>query len=78
MINRINRHIEKCIGNKYLMLVSTDESKDMLKRYEELGKKFKDLIRSTANNSDNYDEKYLEIKFNSVDSLPLNKNNIAC
>ena len=60
------------------MLVSTDESKDMLKRYEELGKKFKDLIRSTANNSDNYDEKYLEIKFNSVDSLPLNKNNIAC
>ena len=60
------------------MLVSTDESKDMLKRYEELGKKFKDLIRSTANNSDNYDEKYLEIKFNSGDSLPLNKNNIAC
>lgn len=61
-----------------MTLAHNDESKDTLKIYEKLGKKFKDLIRSTANNSDNYDEKYLEIKFNSGDSLPLNKNNIAC
>ena len=33
----------------------------------------KDLIRSIANNSDNYDEKYIRIKFNSDDDLPLKK-----
>ena len=35
--------------------------------------KIKDLIRSLTKNSDNYDEKYMKIKFNSDDELPLNK-----
>ena len=29
--------------------------------------KIKDLIKSITNNSDNYDEKYMKIKFNSDD-----------
>ena len=29
------------------------------------------MIRSITNNSDNYDEKYMTIKFNSDDILPL-------
>ena len=33
----------------------------------------RDLIRSIAINSDNYDEKYMNIKFNSDDSLHLRK-----
>ena len=33
----------------------------------------KDLIRSITKNLDNYDEKYMKIKFNSDDDLPLNK-----
>ena len=33
----------------------------------------RDLIRPIAKNSDNYVEKYMKIKFNSNDSLPLNK-----
>ena len=33
----------------------------------------RDLIRSVTNNSDNYDEKYLKIKFNSYNGLPLTK-----
>ena len=32
-----------------------------------------DIIRSITNNSDNYDEKYMTIKFNPVHDLPLNK-----
>ena len=43
------------------MLVSTDESKDTWKRFEELWSKIRDLIRSVTNNSGNYDEKYPEI-----------------
>ena len=35
--------------------------------------KIGDLIRSVTKNSDNYDEKYMKIKFNSDDELPLNK-----
>ena len=42
---------------------------------EELRIKIKDLIRSITKNSDDfdYDEKYMKIKFNSDDELPLNK-----
>ena len=43
------------------------------KKYKEMWIKIKDLIRSLTKNSDNYDEKYMKIKFNSDDELPLNK-----
>ena len=39
------------------MLVPTDESKDTLKKYKEMWSKVRDLIRSTTNNSEDYDEK---------------------
>ena len=48
----------------FLTPAHTDESKDTLKRFEELWKKLKDLIRSINNNSDDYDEKGVKIKFN--------------
>ena len=35
--------------------------------------KIGDLIRSVTKNSDNCDEKYMKIKFNWDDELPLNK-----
>ena len=44
-----------------------------IKKYEELWSKIRDLIRSMNKNSDDYDEKYMKIKFNSDDELPLNK-----
>ena len=43
------------------------------KKYKELWSKIRDLIRSITKNSDDYDEKYMENKFNSDDELPLNK-----
>ena len=33
----------------------------------------RDLIRSMTKNADDYDEKYIQIKFNLDDELPLNK-----
>ena len=44
-----------------------------MKKYEELLSEIRDLIRSKTNNSDDYDEKYMKIKFNSDDDLPANK-----
>ena len=55
------------------MLVPTNESKEKIKKYEELWSKTRDLIRSVTKNADDYDEKYMKIKFNSDDKLPLNK-----
>ena len=37
------------------------------------GPKIKDLIRSKINNSDDYNEIYMNVKFSSDDNLPLNK-----
>ena len=54
-------------------IVPTDESKDTLKKYEELWNNIRDLIRSITKNSDNYDEKYMKFKFNSNDDSPLKK-----
>ena len=56
-----------------MTLVSTNESKEKIKKYEELWSKIRDLIRSITKNSDEYEEKYMKIKFNSDDKLPLNK-----
>ena len=76
IINKINWYIEENNGNKYLTLFPTDESKEVLKKNEELWNKIKDLIKSITdssliselnkepNNLDNYDEKHMKIKFN--------------
>ena len=49
-----------------------------LKRYEELRTKVKDLTRSKTNNSDDYDEKYMNMNFISDDDLPLQKRLELC
>ena len=47
--------------------------KKKLKNMKKLWNKIRNLIRSMTRNSDDYDEKYRKIKFNSDDELPLNK-----
>ena len=42
-------------------------------KYGEVWSKTKDLIRSITKNSDDYNEKCMKIKFNSDDTLLLNK-----
>ena len=69
----MNGYFEENNGNKYLTLVPTNESKEKIKKYEELWIKIGDLIRSITKKLDDYDEKYMKIKFNSNDELPLNK-----
>ena len=43
------------------------------KNYEELWIKIRDIIRSITKGLDYYDEKYVKIKLDSDDNLPLNK-----
>ena len=70
----MNGYIEESNWNKCLRLNFYDGSKDTLMRYEELLNKIKYLIRSITNNSDDYDKKYMKIKVNSDNDLPLKKN----
>ena len=69
----VNGYFEEINGNKYLTLVRTNESKENIKKYDKLWIKIRDLIRSITKNSDDYDEKYIKIKFDSDYELPLNK-----
>ena len=57
--------------SKYITPVSTNESKEKNKRYEELRSKTRDLIRSVTKNSNNYDKNVRKIKFDLDDELPL-------
>ena len=69
----MNGYFEENNGNKNLTLVPTNETKEKIKKYEELWSKIRELIRPITKNSDDYDEKYMKNKFNSDDELPLNK-----
>ena len=52
----------------------TNERKEIIKKYEGLWSKIRDWISSiTQNYDDDDDERYVKIKFNSDDELPLNK-----
>ena len=65
----MNGYIKVSNWNKSLSPVPTDERKDTHTK-KKLWNKIRDLIRSITDNSENYVEKYMKIKFNSDDGLP--------
>ena len=72
-INHANGYIEEKRVNKYLIFDSTDENKELLKRYNDVWDGIKDKIKEVSSGQCDYEEDYMEIKFNSNDDLPLNK-----
>ena len=66
MFNKMNGYFEEINENKYLTPIPINESKEKIKKYEELQIKIRDLIRSVAKKSDHYDEKYMKIKLLQV------------
>ena len=73
IFSKVNGYFEEINKSTYLMLVPTNKNKEIIKKYEELWSKIRDLIRSITKNSDDYDEKYMKNKFDSDDDLPLSK-----
>ena len=67
-INKINGYIEENIGNNYLKLVPTEKSKEMYmkKKREKCMKNC--WLKSKI--SDDFDQKYVKIKFNSDGNIP--------
>ena len=63
IFGNMNGYFEEINENKYLTLVPTNKIKEKTKRYEELWIKTRGLISPITRNLDDYDEKYLKIKF---------------
>ena len=59
--------------NKYLVFDSTDENKELLKKYYDVFNGIKDKIKEISGSECDYEKDYMKIKFNSDDKLPLNK-----
>ena len=78
MFNKMNGYFEEINKNKYLTLVSTNASKEKIKKYDERWIQIRDLIGSVTKKSNDYDEKYIKIKLNSNDTLPVNKDLKHC
>ena len=63
--------------NKYLVFDSTDENKELLKKYNDVFNAIRDKKEINSNEC-GYEKDYIKIKFNSDDDLPLNKSLKFC
>ena len=72
-INHANGYIEEKGLNKYLSFDSTDENKELLKKYNDVWNGIKNKIEEVSSGECDYEKDYMKIKFNSDDDLPLNK-----
>ena len=73
IFSSMNEYFEKINGNKYWALVPINASREKVLKNEELWSKIRELIRFITKNSDDCDERCMEIKFNSDYGLPLKK-----
>ena len=74
IIDRASGYIEEKRVNKYFIFDSTDENKELLKKYNDVWNGIKNEIKAINGGKENHYEKdYVKIKFNSDDDLPLNK-----
>ena len=59
--------------NKYLVFDSTDENKELLKKYSDVWNGSKNKIKKVDDSEFDYEKDCMKIKFNSDDNLPLKK-----
>ena len=69
LIDHASGYIEEKVVNKYLVFDSTDENKELLKKWNGI----RDKIKKISSDECDYEKDYMKIKFNSDDNLPLNK-----
>ena len=73
-INHTSGYIKEKNENKYLVFGSTDENKELLKKYADVLDGIKNEIKPINGGKKNdYGKDYMKIKFNSDESLLLNK-----
>ena len=73
LIDHVNGYIEKECAIKHLVFNSTDENKELLKKYNDIFNAIRDKIKEISSGECDYKKDYMKIAFNSNDDLPLNK-----
>ena len=73
LIDHASGYIEEKGVNKYLVFDSTDENKELLKKYSDVWNGIKNKIKEVSDSECDYEKDYVKIKFNSDNNLPLNK-----
>ena len=73
LIDHASGYIEEKGVNKYLVFDSTDKNKELLKKYNDVWNGIKNKIKEVSDSQCDYEQDYMNIKFNSDDNLPLNK-----
>ena len=68
----VNGYIDEKGMDKYSAFDSTDENKELHKKYNDVFDGIRDKIKE-INNEWDYEKDYLRFRFNSDDDLPLNK-----
>ena len=72
-ITHSSGYIEEKGVNKLLVFDSTDENKELIKKYNNAFNGIKDKIKEINSLECDYEKDYMKMKFNSDDNLPLNK-----
>ena len=73
IITHASGYIEEKGVNKYLVFDSTDENKELLKKYNDVFNGIRDKIKEISSGECDYEKDYMKIKFDSDVNLPLNK-----
>ena len=72
-IHHASGYIEEKGATKYLVFDSTDENKELLKKYNDVWNRIKNKIKEVSDSECDYEKDYMKIKFNSDNNLPLEK-----
>ena len=66
-ITHATGYIEEKDVNKYLVFDSTDENKELLKKYNDVFNGIRSKIKKISDDECDYEKDYMKIKFNSND-----------
>ena len=72
-VNHANRYIEEKIENKYLIFDSSDQNKELIKKYQDAQSGIKDKIEAVGSGKCDYEKDYMKMKINSDNNLSLKK-----
>ena len=72
-ITHARGYIKEKVVNKYLVFDSTDENKELIKKYNDIFNGIRDKIKEINSDERDYEKDYMKTKFNLDDDLPINK-----
>ena len=73
LVNHASGYIEGKNRTKYVIFDSTDENKELIKKYSDVWSGIKNKIKVVSSGECDYGKCFMKIKFNSDDDLSLNK-----